>query len=128
MSKNGKETKTNAHQKHGISNDWPSEYMNKNSLRASSGTMGYADNHSRDQLKRAAFNDMNTLLPKDLNNFSNAPLKDIGKMESKQEARMVVDTIAKVNDRKVYREAIEIQDQTDDFHNQYKKILGKEYI
>ena len=29
---------------------------------------------------------------------------------------MVVDTIAKVNDRKVYREAIEIQDQTDDFH------------
>lgn len=90
--------------------------------------MAYAEAHSRDSLKRVAYDEMNTLLPTDLNNFSNAPLKDIGKSPSKLEGRMVVDTLAKVNDRKVYKESIEIEDQTDDFHKQYKKILGKEYI
>ena len=116
MSKNGKETKSNAHQKHGISNDWPSEYHNKNSMRADKDIIAYADAHSRDQLKILAFDEVNTFLPSDLNNFSNAPLKQIDREKGKLQERMVVDTLAKVNDRKVYKEIIDIQDQTDDFH------------
>ena len=108
MSKHGKETKSNAHQKHGISNDWPSEYQNKTSLRATKNTLGYADAHSRDSLRKVSYKEADTLLPTDLNNFSNAPLKEIERVDRKLEERMVVDTVAKANDRKVLREAIDI--------------------
>lgn len=40
---------------------------------------------------------------------------------------LITDSIAKVNDRIVQKNVIEIIDQQDDTHNQYMNILGRDY-
>jgi len=90
--------------------------MNASSLRASLDKTAYADAHSREDLKKHYEDPQATLLPRDLNNFSDVPLKEENNNRRIMKEMVIRDTIAKANDRVVQKNISNIEEQPDDFH------------
>jgi len=90
--------------------------MNASSLRASLDKTAYADAHSREDLKKHLEDPQGTLLPRDLNNLSDVPLKEEINGRRIMKEMVIIDALVKANDRVVQKNIANIPEQTNDFH------------
>ena len=90
--------------------------MNPSSLRASLDKTAYADAYSREDLKKHYETPQATLLPRDLNNFSDVPLKEENNGRKVMKEMVIRDALCKANDRVVQKNIAVIDEQPDNFH------------